>query len=274
MFSWLSLFVAFVIFVVNSEERIIDMPEYKLSAEGQVVDEEGKPLTVGDEPIVVRNARTQEQVDQAVQERVGKLNDRIKALEAQANKAPELEKLLEELKGERDKALGDLQTARESAEQEVASQLSSLKRQTEDLTHSLTEERTARVRDQVTTLILSKAGDRFINPSKDLVPDLLKVHKREPVRDREGEWIDLFEVEVKNEKGEAVRQAMGIEKAIESLAAREDYQHYVRAAASGGSGGGSYGGAAPNQKRSEMNVQQKAEFVAQYGLDKFKALPS
>lgn len=254
------------------------MPEYILNAEGQLVDDENNPVLVGEEPILVKNARTQEQVDRAIQERVGKLNDRIKALEAQANKAPELEKLLEELKAERDKAQQDLQKAREQAEQEVASQMSNLKRQSDELNRALCEERQLRVRDQVTTLILSRAGDRFINPAKDLVPDLLRAHKREMVKGDdgkpvEGQYLDLFRVEFKNDKSETVSEFVPIDKAIEILAGREDYQHYIKGSTTGGSGGGQYAGGHSVTKLSDLRTDaEKAAFVEKHGIDAFKEL--
>ncbi len=254
------------------------MPEYKLGADGQLVDEEGHPVLIGEEPILVMNARTQEQVDQEIGEHVGKLNDRIKALEAQANKAPELEKLLEDLKIERDKAQQDLRKAREQAEQEVASQLSTLKKQTEDLGRALGEERQLRVRDQVTSLILSAAGDRFINPAKDVVPDLLRVHRREPVKGEdgrpvEGQFIDLFRIEYRSEKGETVNETAPVSRAIELLAGREDYQHYIKGATAGGSGGGQYASGYSATRLADLHTDaEKAAFVEKHGIQAFKDL--
>lgn len=255
------------------------MPDLKIDKDGYLLNDQGARVEIGGEAVKITNARTQEQIDQAIQERLARQNERIKTLETQANKTPELERMISDLKTERDRIETEAKTARESAQQEVSSQLNTLKTKVSQYEDALKSERTARVQDQVTTLILSKAGDTFINPAKDLVPDLLRVHKREPVQENgkpvEGQFVDLFEVSYKNEKGEEVKESMPAEKAIAVLAAREDYAHYVRASGAAGSGGGNYtGGSHANLKRSEMNATQKSEFISKHGLDKFKELPS
>ncbi|MCE5229016.1 hypothetical protein LLG95_05405 [bacterium] len=253
------------------------MPELMMDKSGFLIDAEGNQVLIQDEPIKVSGVQTQDQIDRVIEERLARQKEKIKTLEAQANKTPDLEKMIEDLKKERDKMEADLAAAQQAAEAEVASQLSNTAKRAEIAERALADERVARIRDQVTNQILQKSGDRFINPAKDVVPDLLTVHKREPVADSAGRpipgrFIDLFDIAYKNEKGEETHELMPVDKALDALAAREDYQHYVRAAATGGSGGGNYTAFTGNLRRSQMSAAEKAEFVSRHGLEAFQQL--
>ena len=254
------------------------MPEFLMDKEGYLIDGEGNRIEVESEPIRVTNAQTQDQIDQRIEERLARQQKRISDLEAQANKTPELQKMLDDLKGERDQMERDLKNAQSAAAEEVAQQIANLQKKATDMEAALGAEREARVRDQVTNLILGKFGDRFINPAKDVVPDLLRVHRREPAKDAmgktiDGQYVDLFNVSYTNEKGQQVIEPLTAEKALEALATQSDYQHYVRPTGTGGAGGVTFS-KTTNAKRSEMSVAQKAEFVSKHGLEAYQSLPA
>jgi hypothetical protein len=263
--------------LVAKDGTKVELSELKMTSSGVLVDGEGKPVVVGDKPIKITNARTQEQVDLAVQKRLERQTDRIKALEAQANRTPELEKLLQEMRAEKEKIEADLLTARESAQEEVAQQISQLSKRSQDLERELETERVARIHDQVSNQIIAKASDRFINPMVDLVPKLLTVHKREPAKDSDGKTIrgqhvDLFKVPYADEKGNVVEDYVPLDKALDAIASRQEYQHYLRPTAQGGSGGGNYLNVT-NMKRSQMTAEDKAKFVGKHGVEAYQKLP-
>lgn len=253
------------------------MPELNMDDEGYLVDAEGKRFEVEGEPVKVGNAKTTSQVENAIKERLARQNDKIKALEAQANRTPELEKLLNDLKEEKTSLEEQLSNAKKQAQDEVASQINKLTSKAKELEAKLAEESSGRIRDQVTTAILAKAGDRFINPAEDVVPKLLSVHKREPAKDDQGKtvdgkFVDVFTVRYKNDKGEEVEEALPVDKALDVMASKSEYAHYVRGTSHGGSGGGTYVNV-QNLKRSTMSVSQKTEFISKHGEDAFKKLP-
>jgi len=253
------------------------MPELKMDEEGYLLDAEGNRLKIDDEEVKVGNAQTKSQVENTIRERLSRQNDKIKALEAQANRTPELEKLLNELKEEKASLEEQLGNAKKAAQDEVASQIDKLSKRAKELEEQLGQETKGRVRDQVTTAILAKAGDRFINPALDVVPKLLSVHKREPAKNDEGktidgQFVDVFTLKYKNDKGEEIEEALPVDKALDVMASLPDYAHYVRGSGRGGSGGGTYVNT-QNLKRSEMSVSQKTEFIGKHGEDAFKNLP-
>lgn len=255
------------------------MPELNLDKDGFLLDADGNQLKVNDEPVKVPNATPKDQVESVIKERLARQSDRIKALEAQANKTPELEKVLEDLRKEKASIEEQLSTATQTAQDEVASQMATLKKAADETKAALEQERHGRVRDQVTNAILGKAGDRFINPADDVVPKLLGVHKREPVKDDQGKtvdgkFVDLFEMSFKNDKGDTVTELLPVEKALEIMASDERFGHYVRPTNAGGSGGGARYSNVQNLKRSEMNAAQKAEFVGKHGVEAFQTLPA
>ena len=258
------------------------MAEYTVNDDGQLVDADGNVVMLNDEEVTLTGVQNQEQVNKVVQDRLARqkreLDERIKTLETQANKTPELESMLEDLRAEKDLAEAELAKAKEKAEHEVAEQLADAKKRALTAEDVLKIERKGRIQDQIKGLILSNAGDLFINPAADIVPKLLHLHKRELAKDAqgntiEGEFVDLFKVAFENDQGEEVRDYLPVDAALEVLASKEENQHYVRATNSGGAGGGQYTDVS-NQKRSEMTDDQKSEFVEKHGLETFQALPS
>lgn len=253
------------------------MPELKMDAEGYLVDGEGNRVTLGDEsdPVKVTNAQTQDQVEKVIKERLARQNDKIKTLESQVTKTPELEKMLKELREEKQSLESQLSEAKKNAEAEVANQMTKLQREREELQSKLESESKGRVQDQVTNLVLSKAGDRFINPAEDIVPRLLQVHKREPVKDEQGNVVkhaDLFKISFKNEQDKEIEDWLPADKALEVIASKPEYSHYVKSSGQSGSGGGSYVNTA-NLQRSKMSVEDKTAFIGKHGAEAFQNLP-
>lgn len=242
---------------------------------------DGKPLEISGEPVTI-----QEDFDAKLKDRIEKekakreeLAEQVKALEAQANKTAETERLLAKAKDDLAASEKRLEKAKAEAQEEVANQLAALAKERDQFKARLGETEKAWLRDQVSAQILSASGDLFINPARDIVPALLGVHKREPKtgtdgKPVEGQFVDLFEVEVANEKGEVERKALPASEAVKALAMREDHAHYVRSQARGGSGsGGSQFHNIAGLKRSTMNASDKSAFIAKHGADAFKKLP-
>jgi len=253
------------------------MPDLKMDAEGYLVDEQGERVLIGEEPVKVTNAQSSENVEKVIKERLARQAEKIKALESQANRTPELEKLIEEERKAKNDLEQQLAKAKEEAQAEVAAQFQKVQKQAEEFRQKYESESQARIRDQVANSILSQAGDRFINPGMDIVPKLLEVHKREPVKDEQGKpidgkFVDVFTLRYKTEKGEEVEEALPVDKALDVLAGQEAYQHYVKASNNGGSGGGQYTNFG-NMKRSSMTPAEKAAFVGKHGQEAFQSLP-
>lgn len=254
------------------------MPDLKINDEGVLVDADGKPVEINGEAVKVTNAKTQEQLEKTLKERLARQQDRIKTLEEQANKTPELEKLLKEAQSEKAEIEAQLKDAKDAAQREVEQTVAKLTKQATETAAALEAERQARVRDQVTAAILGISKDTFINPANDVVPKLIGAHKREPAKDKdgktiEGQYVDLFKATFKDEKGNEVTEHVPLDKAIELFANDPANAHYVRGARTGGSGGGKYVNTT-NLKRSEMSAAQKAEFVDKHGLEAFQGLPA
>lgn len=262
------------------------MPKFSIGENGAILDAEGKALEIEGEAVTV-------DTDSFVQERLArqkkklegdaaKLKEQMEALQAQADRTPQLERLLEELRSQHsqtESAMHELeqkaQEAEKAASEKVANQLREAKTQAEQTKAALDAERKARVRDQVTNAILAKAGDAFNSPAIDVVPHLLGVHKREPELDGEGKPIDgrfqdLFELEFEKD-GKPVREHVPIDKALEIWASK--YPHHVRPSGQGGSGGGKYAPVTANLKRSQMSAKQISEFVRKHGREAFERLP-
>ncbi len=252
--------------------------ELTLNEEGQLVDGDGNVFTVDDEPLQVKGALSQKQADQAIQQRLARQKETIKQLEEQANQTPELQKTLEALKAEKAELEEQAQSAQQRAQEEAANQIQAANTRAQELEAELKQERTGRVQDQVKNQILSSAGDRWINPAQDLVPKLLQTHQREPKTGPDGqpvpnEYVDLFRVSYpKGEDGEEVTEALPLDKALEAVASRPDFKHYMRPSQQGGSGGGG-GYGQPQKKRSQMNTDEKAAYVSKHGKDAYLALP-
>mgnify|MGYP001242797285 CR=1 FL=1 len=249
--------------------------EYTLNDDGQLVDQDGKAVLIGEEPVTLKGVRTQAQVDQVIKERLSRQTERIKTLEAQANRTPELETLLESLKAEKTDLESQMAEVRETAKAEAQAQLAKLQKETQSWRERFEAEAKARVRDQVSTQILAAAADRFNDPGTDVVPHLLGVHKREAKKDDSGkptdEFLDFFKLRYKTEKGEEVEEFMSLDKALDVWAAA--HPHHVRSSDRGGAGGGNYTGHG-NLKRSEMSVADKVAFIGKYGDEAYRSLPA
>jgi hypothetical protein len=218
---------------------------FKLDEQGRLVDDAGTPIKVGDTEIRLDGYLPQSKVDEVVKERLArdreKLTNQIKALEAQAQRGPELESLLKQAKADLERVEGELKTAKDNAAAEVAGQMEKLKRERDQAIKDAEDARAAHLREQLTTQILGAAGDSWINPVHDLVPRLLATHKREPKTQNgqpvKGEFVDLFVVKYRDEKGNTVEEALPVVDAISKMMAAPENAHYLKPGGRGGSGG-------------------------------------
>lgn len=259
------------------------MPELRINEQNQLVDADGNLVNVDGEPVTVLGAKRQEDVDAAFQrekaksqDKIRTLNDRIKSLETQTSRTAEVEALLDALRSEKTDLEKKLQDAEAAAESKVAAQLKAARDGHEKLKSELEAERAARVRDQVSTAILSAAKDRFTDPGIDVLPHLLSVHFREPRKDErgntvDGEFQDFFKVSYTNEQGEMVTENLPADKALDVWAA--EHPHHVKPSNRGGSGGGHYGFLPSNLKRSTMTVEDKVAFIGKHGQEAYQSLP-
>lgn len=248
---------------------------YSLNEEGVLVDDSGAPVQVGDEPIRLEGYQSKEQVSRVIQERLARQTDRIKQLESQANRTPELESMLDSMRAEKAELERQIGQVKEQAQAEAQAQLTKLRKDADEYRQRYETEAQARVRDQVTNTILATAKDQFNDPAIDVVPHLLQAHKREekkgPDGSATGEFLDYFKLRFKNEKGEDVEDFLPVDRALEVWA--QQHPHHVRASNRGGSGPGSYVHTG-NIKRSEMSPSQKADFVGKHGIEAFQSLPN
>ncbi len=257
------------------------MPEYKIDEEGVLLDEEGNQVTFGEgdeaEPIKVGNAVTQEKTEHIIKDRLARQQQRIESLEAQANRTPELERQLQEDRQEKQRLEQELENAQSKAQEEVSSQLQQYRQQVDKYASELEQERQARMQDQVRNKILANAGEEFLNPDQDVVPVLLRSHKREQKRDEngkviKGEYVDLFEMTYEDAEGNEVKEAVPLSKALEIFANKPQNQHYLKAKSSGGSGGGKYANVT-HKKRSDMTRTEKSQFISEHGREEYMNLP-
>ncbi|HUV65939.1 MAG TPA: hypothetical protein VMW24_18740 [Sedimentisphaerales bacterium] len=226
------------------------MGELLLNEEGNLVDADGKVFEIDGEPVKVANAQTQEQTNAVIKSRLARqqktIDDQIKTLQAQADKTPALQKMIDDLEAQRDKLANDLEKAEAQAEEKVSAQIMELKKRTSDAEAALNLEQKSHVNTQVTNAILSSKGaSQFIDPAGDVVPKLLQSHKREPVLDEFGKPVkgqskDVFGVEIppEEEGGEYRRENVSLDKALEVIA--KTRPHWVAPTDTSGSGGGSY----------------------------------
>lgn len=260
------------------------MPEFQLNADGQLVDEQGTPFQIDGEPVTVPGALPQDKVNQVVQDRLKKeqgklqqLQERIAALQKEAEGKPHLENMLKQLKDEKSELERQVLESKEKAEKQIATQLQTLTRDRDAYKAALDTERQGRMRDALANQILGKAGSTFINAARDLVPALLGRHKREPKlgadgKPIEGQFEDLFEVDFRDENGNPVRDFLPLEKAIETFGAQPENQHYLQPTARSGSGGGKFGGPTIT-KRSQLKTEADVlAFVGKFGAEAFEKL--
>lgn len=253
---------------------------FELSDDGTLL-QDGEPVRLQGQPVKLDGYLSKEKVNSVVSERLAReqksLNDQIKALEAQATRTPELERMLEESKRQLAELEKQATQAKQTAEAEVASRLARAEKRAKELEDALSAEKAARVREQVSTKILAAAKDRWIDPSSDLVPKLMATHKRETQKGQDGapdSYEDLFEITRKDEKGNVLKEYLPLADAVAALESREDFQHYLKASAR--EGGGAQGSRSFNPhayKRSEMTPDAKAAFVAKHGVEAYQSLP-
>jgi len=257
------------------------MSDYTINDDGHLLDVEGNEVIIAESPVVVGNARTQDQMNVTIQERLARQNKQIETLKQQAEKTPELHKVIEEMQDERLQLEKKIEQANTLAAEKVANQIKTATEKASQAEGLLQSERDARVRDQATNLILSNVGDRFINPALDVIPRMLANHKREPVMDEktgkpvEGSFRDLFNVEVVSRDGKTSEsQLLEVDDALNAIAANPKYQHHVKGTDKGGSGGGAYKRGRPHiTKLSQLKTAaDKSAFVTEHGLEEFKKL--
>jgi hypothetical protein len=247
------------------------MAKWKTDTDGNLLGEDGQPLLVNDEPVKladIEGVKTQKDIDTTVEERLARQKKRIETLEAQANKTPELERMLDELKAEKSRLEAEMAEAKQAAKDEAAAQVQRVTTERDRLKQELEAERQARVRDQVSNAILAECKDAFNDPATDVVPHLLAAHKREPKKDENGkdvpgEYLDFFKLRVKNDKGEEKEELVPLAKALEIWGAA--HPHHLRPSGASGSGGGQYGPqAARNPWRKETwNVTRQQQLMAE-----------
>lgn len=234
------------------------MPDLTIDDEGYLLNAEGVRIEQEGGPVKVTGVIKQEKFDQALGERLGKERDklqkRIDALEQVAQRTPAIEEELKSAKEEKADLEKRLTDAEKDANNKVAGQMATLTKERDTYKANFEAEAAARVRDQVTNLVLSASMDRFVNAAGDVVPKLLTVHKREPVKDDKGnsiagQHVDLFEMSFKNEKGTEVKEFVPVDKAIEIFASAESNAHYLKPAGRGGAGGGQYGAGGGGSKK-------------------------
>lgn len=252
------------------------MPKLKLNDDGILVGEDGQPFQINGETVEVEGAMSQTKAERTIQERLARQNARIKELEKAAEQTPSLQKTLDELRAERTELEQQLAQAKEAAQAEVAGQIKAAQERAATLEQSLQQERAARVREQVTSSLLGAAGNEFLNPAADVVPRLLGAHKREPVKGPDGketgEYLDLFKVTVKDDKGNPVERFVPAKDALEAFKQEPSNQHYLAAGNRGGSGG-SDGANFANLDRAKMSVPEKAAFIKAHGSEAYDRLP-
>lgn len=214
----------------------MDKMEYRIDKEGNVINDKGEKVVIDGNPITVVDVQTT--IDSAVKERLArqekKLDDQIKSLEEQAGKTAEVQKLLNEMKSEKEALEKQLKEASEKAHKEIARQLNDLTKRASAAESELEETRKKQINTEVTYNILSTVGNSFINPLRDVVPFLISVHKREPVIDETtgkpvpNQFVDLFEMTVKKQDGKEEKVFLPLDKAVKVFSEDPNNKHYLR----------------------------------------------
>lgn len=251
------------------------MPKVKLNDEGQLVLESGEPFEIDGETVEIEGAYTKAQVTETVEARLARERKDHEKLKAAAEQMPELQKLADDSAKRVNELEAELEQTKASAAQETAAQLAKARQETERYKSEAEQRANELVRFQVESLILGRAGTDFNEPSVDVVPHLLQVHKREPVKGEDGkptgEFKDFFKLRHKNDKGEEVEEFLPVEKALEVWATA--HPHHLKPSGSSGSGGGQYTTNPGNKPRSKMSLSEKTEYVKKFGRERFEALP-
>jgi chromosome segregation ATPase len=247
--------------------------QLKLNENGQLIDETGNPFQVNGEAVTVEGARTQGDVDRAIEARLARERQTNDSLRDAAKRVPELQQALEDSNRRLREYEHAAAEAQETARKEVQSQLSRYRSEAEQYRTALEQERQGRLQTEVRSQILSAAGNRFVAPDVDVVPHLMQAHRREPVPGQEGQYVDLFEVPVRNDDGTEARKAMPLGEALQTWATRNP--HHVRPEGTSGTGGSGYrpAGGVGAGRRGEMSQQQKLAFIAEHGFEGYQRLP-
>ena len=245
----------------------------KINDKGELLDEKGEPVKIGDEPVIVQDAVTQEKLNSTIKERLDRKEAQVAKLKEAAEKAPELEEMVRQLEGDIEKSKAELARAKDEAQEKVASQINSLTKRADTLEQKLKDEQMARLQDQVENLILASASESFINPKTDVVPHLLRAHKREPRVENgkqvEGQFVDTFQVSYKDDKGVDVTEYLPLDKALEVWG--KTHSHHMKPINISGSGGGKYDtptGANPFDPKNPNITQQHQLIVSNPTLAK------
>lgn len=251
------------------------MPKLKLNDEGQLVTEDGTVFEVDGEAVSVDGAYTKAQLTKTVEDRLAREQKNLETLKAAAEQVPGLQKLVDESSAKVRELEAETENIKATAQQESAAQINKHRQEAERFKAEAEKNAAELLKFQVQTQILGAAGSNFNDPATDLVPHLLQAHKREAVKGEDGrptgEFKDFFKLRFKNDKGDEVEDYLPVDKALEAWAT--SHPHHVKATGGSGSGGGNYLNPSGNQKRSEMSVSQKAQFVSKYGQEAFQKLP-
>lgn len=252
------------------------MPKLKFNDEGHLVTETGEPFEIDGESVTVEGAFTKAQVTEKIEERLARETKERDKLKEAAAQLPGLQEMADQKAARVTELEKELETTKSNSAQESAAQITKFRQAAEQATTLANQRAEELMRYQVQTSILGAAASNFNDPANDVVPRLLSVHKREAVKGEDGkptgEVKDFFKLRFKNDKGEEVEDHLPVEKALEVLA--QTSPHYLKPTGGSGSGGGTYTNPIGTQKRSEMTVTQKTEFVTKHGADAFQKLPA
>lgn len=258
---------------------------WKLDADGYLVDEEGNRVQIEEQDVQIDTGElfTQGRVNKIVQERLARQKETIVTLEEAAKQNPALQEELQKAKEELTSLQSEKDKADDAARQRVATQLGKAQKRAEEAEAALEREQKAHVRTELTNSIMEHAGIRFRSPKRDVVPQLLVHHKREPQTDEsgkpiEGQEVDLFEIEVISEDGKkSSREWLPVDEALDAFAAHPDNAHYLEAQNRGGGGGSQTrdGGKQPSAitRLAQLKTpEEKAAFIKKEGKDAHRRL--
>lgn len=251
--------------------------QFTINEEGIVVDEEGSPLQSGEGddalPVQITNAQTQTATDKVVKDRLARekrKNDKhLETLQEQADKTPALQIMIDELQGKNDDLSGKMTAIEDKAKQEVRVQLETSEKRVKEAERLLLREQKARVTDGIQNSILAHPlASKFYSVSKDIAPELLAVHKREPNPDDPEQFVDLFRVPVPTEEGDAELKWVDLDVAMETATKRTDYSHYVKGNGAGGTGAAGTGKQFSGKEKlpSDMDTEEFAAWKKEQGV--------
>lgn len=220
------------------------MPEWTI-VDGVIIDSDGKPAMIDEDPITILGVKTQDDIDKVVgvekgklQKKIDEANTHIQELEGVKDKSEGLETMLQEAKDARDETQKKFEEVEKEAEAKTASQLQDARDETEKYKTEVSTLQADWLTEQLTNSIRDKTGN-FISPKTDIIPHLLATHKREDeVVDGKstGKKIDLYEVEHKDDDGKLVSKLYPVEDAVKHWGSM--HPHQLHPTNRNGSGGG------------------------------------